>query len=123
MMDLRAEFKQAFRSLFRKPGYAVLAMFMLAVGIAVNGTIFNLANAILIRPLPVKEPDRLVRIYMKQNDRSARRISYPDYNDFRSAPVFEDSLATTLVAIGIESNRHTQQVLGEVVTPNYFSVL
>jgi predicted permease len=123
-MNLRNELKQAFRSLFRKPGYTIVAVLMLGVGIAVNATIFNLANAVLLRPLPVKEPDSLARIYMKQDSRSVRRISYPDYKDFHSASeIFEDSLATTLVAVGIDSQNLNQQTLGEAVTPNYFSVL
>jgi predicted permease len=123
-MDLHSEIKQAFRSLFRKPGYALLALLMLGVGIAVNGTIFNLANAILLRPLPVHEPDQLMRLYMKQDGRSIRRVSYPDYKDFGSqTQIFDASLATVLVAVGIDSDNIHQQTLGEAVSPNYFSVL
>ena len=123
-MDLRNEIKQAFRSLFRKPGFAVLAVLMLGVGISVNGTIFNLANAILLRPLPVHEPETLMRLYMKQDGRSVRRISYPDYKDFETASdIFDDTLATVLVAVGINSEDLNLQTLGEAVTPNYFSAL
>src|SRR5262245_4689574 len=118
------ELKYALRNLLRKPGYKLLIIGMLGIGMAVSGTIFTLMNALLFRPLPVRDPQRLVRLYMKQDDRTERRISYPDYVDFRStSEVFEDATATNLVGVGLEVNNSSQQTLGEVVSTNYFSVL
>src|SRR5262245_24069071 len=117
------ELKYAFRNLLRKPGYTLLIIGMLAIGIAVSGTIFTLMNALLFRPLPVREPERLVRLYMKQEGRTERRISYPDYLDLRSSEVFENAIATGLVGVGLEANNSSQQTLGEVVSENYFSAL
>ncbi|MCI0443118.1 ABC transporter permease [bacterium] len=115
------ELKYALRNLLRKPGYTLFIIGMLAIGIAVSGTIFTLMNALLFRPLPVRQPERLVRIYMKQDGRTERRISYPDFLDLRAtSQVFEDAVATNLVGVGLESS---QQTLGEVVSTNYFSVL
>lgn len=115
------ELKYALRNLLRKPGYTFLIIAMLAIGIAVSGTIFTLMNALLFRPLPVREPERLVRLYMKQDGRTERRVSYPDYVDLRStSQVFEDAAATNLVGVGLEGS---QQTLAEVVSVNYFSVL
>lgn len=114
------ELKYALRNLLRKPGYTFLIIGMLAIGIAVSGTIFTLMNALLFRPLPVREPSRLVRLYMKQDGHTERRISYPDYLDLRAtSEVFEDAVATSLVGVGLEA----QQTLGEVVSTNYFSAL
>jgi len=121
---LITELKHALRNLIRKPGYTFLVIGMLAIGMAVSGTIFTMMNALLFRPLPVREPHSLVRIYMKQDARSERRMSYPDYVDLRSAPdAFEDAVATGLVGVGMEANNAVQQTLGEVVSINYFSVL
>jgi predicted permease len=121
---LLTDLKQALRNLRRKPGYTFLVIGMLAIGIAVSGTILSLMNALLFRPLPVRDPQRLVRLYMKQEGRTERRISYPDYVDFRSTTdVFEDAVATTLVGVGLEASNVSQQTLGEVVSTNYFSVL
>src|SRR5262245_20293131 len=118
------ELKYALRNLLRKPGYTLLIIGMLAIGIAVSGTIFTLMNALLFRPLPVREPERLVRLYMKQDGRTERRISYPDYFDLRAtSEVFEDAIATGLVGVGLEVNNGSRQTLGEVVSANYFAVL
>ncbi len=114
------ELTYAVRNLLRKPGYTLLVISMLAIGIAVSGTIFTLMNALLFRPLPVREPERLVRLYMKQDGHTERRISYPDYLDLRAtSEVFKDAVATGLVGVGLDA----QQTLGEVVSTNYFSVL
>jgi predicted permease len=120
-MDILAiDLKQALRNLLRKPGYTFLIIAMLAIGIAVSGTIFTMMNALLFRPMAVREPARLVRIYMKQDGHAERRVSYPEYTDLRTSDVFEDAIATNLVGVGLDS---TQQSLAEVVSPNYFSVL
>ncbi|HEY7160509.1 MAG TPA: ABC transporter permease, partial [Acidobacteriota bacterium] len=118
------ELNYALRNLLRKPGYTFLIIGMLAIGIAVSGTIFTLMNALLFRPLPVREPSRLVRLYMKQDGRTERRVSYPDYLDLRAASeVLEDAIATSLVGVAFDVNNSSQQTLGEVVSTNYFSVL
>ena len=62
MDDLRTDVRQARRTLFRHPGFAFVAILTLAFGIGANTAIFSVVNAVLLRPLPFKDADRLVRI-------------------------------------------------------------
>ena len=69
------DFKYALRMLAKSPGFAALAIFTLALGIGANTAIFTVANALLLRPLPYKDPARLVCISGGVN--SGGYLSYP----------------------------------------------
>src|SRR5688572_29978108 len=62
MANLLSELRQAVRALARRPGYAVVAVATLAIGIAANVAIFTIVNAILIQPLPYPDADRIVTV-------------------------------------------------------------
>lgn len=65
MHTLFADLRYAFRVMLRTPSFAVAVVSILALGIGVNTTIFSIVNAVLLRPLPFEEPDRLVRIFTR----------------------------------------------------------
>jgi predicted permease len=65
MRTVFADVRYAFRVMFRTPSFAVAVVSVLALGIGANTTIFSIVNAVLLRPLPVEEPDRLVRIFTR----------------------------------------------------------
>ena len=114
------------RTLARSPGFAVVAILTLALGIGANATIFSLVDAILLRPpAHVAQPERLVAVYTSDYSGPLHGASsYPDVRDFRlQKHVFSGVLAYSPRVAGIGEGDRVQRVGLEVVTENYFDVL
>ena len=73
MRTLFADLRYAFRVMSRTPSFAVAVVSVLALGIGANTAIFSIVNAVLLRPLPFEEPERLVRIFTQDAGRSTLR--------------------------------------------------
>ena len=92
MAAIRQDSSYALRSLGKQPGFTAMAVLMLAIGIGANVAIFSLVNAVLLKPLPFAEPDRLMMVHLLSPDREApgmpRQIiwSYPKYQVLPRAP-------------------------------------
>src|SRR5687767_265780 len=99
METLRQDIRYTLRMLLRMPGFTAIAVFSLALGIGPNTLIFNLVNAIMLRPLPhIEEPDRLVRFDFKEQLDSYSVVSYPDYLIYRDqSKSFSDLIATSQI--------------------------
>lgn len=65
MSDLRQNLRQALRSLARRPAFVAVVVLTLALGIGANSAIFSVINAVLLKPLPYREPDRLALIWSR----------------------------------------------------------
>ncbi|HSK08849.1 MAG TPA: ABC transporter permease [Vicinamibacterales bacterium] len=115
----------AARWLVRAPGFTLVAAASLAVGIAFNTTLFTVVDAVLLRPLPVAAPDRLVAIYTSDAEGDPYATSsYPDYLDFTSqASSFEDIAAHSAMFTLLTEADGSRFALGEVVSGNYFQML
>lgn len=125
MQSFWQDMKYAMRSLRKAPGFALIAIVTLGLGMAVNTTVFSVINGLLLRPLPVSHPDRITVLALKQKGTDGfQTFSYPDFLDVRSesastAEVF--AYHTTLVSI-VADKRGDHCVIGRV-SGNYFSAL
>jgi predicted permease len=120
-----SDVRYGFRSLSGSPGFTAAAVLTLALGIGANTAIFSLADAVLFRPFPVRDPSRLTVLYTTSTaDSTYASTSYPDYLDYAELEeVFRGLLAYARVPFVIHDGQHTERVGGEVVSSNYFDVL
>src|SRR4030095_10282807 len=90
------DLKYGSRMLIKHPGFASVAIIALALGIGANTAIFSVVNAVLLRPLPFPESDRLMFIYESRLDRGGSRssASYPNFSDWRDQNTFFEGMST-----------------------------
>src|ERR1700688_1381724 len=114
------------RMLAANPGFTAVAILSLAIGIGANTSTFSLADALLLRPLPVAGPDEIVRILSTSSAQQFAGISYPDYIDFRNqTKTLSGLIAYEQTALGFQPNPQspTQLKLGLAVSTDFFDVL
>jgi predicted permease len=110
----------ATRLLTKSPGFAVVAVISLMLGVGANIVVFSVTNALLLRPLGIQHPEDVVFV-----ERSAGPThSYPDYVDLRDHGRSFSSLAGYRIApMGVETSEGADRLWGYLVTPNYFQLL
>jgi predicted permease len=124
MDRLRLDLKLAFRRLIQNPGFTIVAVITLALGIGANTAIFSVINAILIRPLPVERPNEIVSLNETLHGDSYPSLSYPNYRDMRDRNTVLSGLAAYRflpASLGLPGS--SQRVWGYLVTGNYFQML
>jgi predicted permease len=127
-MHLLQDVTFALRTFKRAPLFVVIAILSLAFGIGANTAIFTLTDQVLVRMLPVKNPEQLVmfsaigRHY--GSNQGANRISYPMYQDFRDHnQVFSGMFCFRETEMSLNYRGRTERISGELVSGNYFPVL
>lgn len=125
MHDFVGDLRYALRGLVRQPGFTIVAAMSLALGIGLNTTIFSVVNAVLLKDLPIEDPDRLVEIYTGlSEDFPHLTTSFPDFVDVRAeTDAFEGVAAHAMVRGIVTNDGRSELVAGEVVTANYFDLL
>jgi putative ABC transport system permease protein len=120
------DLRHSVRNLLRHPGFAAVAVITLALGIGANTAIFSLVNAVLLRPLPVREPDRVMTFWHSWPTRGLPHMDSCDalfvyYRDrtrtFENLAAYEDG------DFAVTGNGAPEVVRGAMVTFNYFSLL
>jgi predicted permease len=118
--DLGRDLSYAFRQIRRSPGFALLAILCLGLGIGANTSIFGALNAALLRPLAVSDPDRVMMITRGQN----ATCSYPDFQDFQARTRLLSGLTASFpMESDLEVGGVSEFIAAEVVAANYGSVL
>src|SRR5688572_25337749 len=115
MRTLIQDVRFGLRTLLNRPGFTVVAVLTLALGIGANTAIFSVVNAVLLRPLPYKDSERLV----------VTNLSLPDYEDLRRANHSFDGMAvwaTNLYNLTVAGGE-PEQVSGGIVSPDFFALL
>jgi predicted permease len=125
-MNLLANLRYTFRQFIKNPGFFAVAIAALALGIGANTAIFSAVDAVLLRPLPYAQPDRLMVVW---EDASFIGFAFNtpapgNYVDWRTQNrVFTDMAATRFVTASLTGDGQPEQLSGKKVTPNFFDVL
>jgi predicted permease len=115
----------AFRMLIKTPGFSIVAFLAIALGLGVNTSIFGIINTLLMRPLPVGHSQQLVQIYTKDPHLDGRaQTSFLNFVDYaKENTVFTGMSAYAFAPMGMTRGKETLNVLGQVVSGNYFDLL
>lgn len=125
MPDFLRDLRFALRALAKYPGFASIAIVTLALGMAVNTTVFSVVNGFLLRPLPVPHPEQITVLALKQASANGTyRFSYPTYEDLRDqTDSFRDVFAYRPSLAELTVNHKCDHCLISRVSNNYFSSL
>ncbi|HXG68903.1 MAG TPA: ABC transporter permease [Blastocatellia bacterium] len=126
METLIQDLRFGIRRLLASPGFTFIAILSLALGIGANTAIFSLVNTILLRPLPVAQPEQVVAVNQVdlRNPSGFANFSYPNYVDFRDRnEVLSGMYAHRFVPLSLSRGGNNERVWGYLVSGNYFDVL
>jgi len=124
MQTLWQDLRYGARTLLKKPGFTLIAIITLGLGIGANTAIFSLVNTVMLRPLPVAAADRIVEVIPLGKGSNIGAFSYPLYKDFRDKNEVLDGLATYFFApMSLSLNGVNERAWGYLVSGNYFDVL
>jgi predicted permease len=124
-MGIVGDLRYALRALTKNRGFATVAILSLALGIGANTTVFTMLNAVLLRPLSVREPERLAALYTLDSRSPGYFLcSYLNYKDYRDRnQVFSSLLLYSPILIDLTGRGEPQTLMAQIVTGNYFSTL
>jgi len=126
MDDVLGDIRYAFRMLWRSPGFAIVTILSLALGIGANTAIFTVTNAVLLSSLPVKDPWRLAQVQTadRDNPKSVSALSLPNFEDVRAKNhAFSDMVATVGASVTLSGRGDARPLPVQLVTANYFDTL
>lgn len=126
MISLFRDICYSVRGLLKRPAFTAIAVITLALGIGANTAIFSVVNALLMRPLPFKEPARLVQVWEAnfKRGRNTVDVSYPNFADWRiQNQVFEQISAYSDKTFNLTDTGEPQRIQGAIVSPSLFPLL
>ena len=124
METLWQDLRYAARQLLRSPGFTAVAVLTLALGIGANTAIFSVVNAVLLRGLPFKDPDRLVWVWSVRTERNDAPFTLPEYIEYRDQTQTMEQLAALATWNGSLTGRgDAERLQGTRVSANVFQLL
>ncbi len=120
------DLKLALRQLRKSPGFTFVAVLTLALGIGANTAIFSVIYAVLLRPLPYPQSDRLMIVTESDANQPSISVAFPDYVDWkRDNAVFEQLAVSRRESYNLSglAGREPEQISGALVTANFFRVI
>src|ERR1700731_5032997 len=126
METLLQDVRYALRMLRKNPGFAAVAILTLALGVGANTAMFSIVNAVLLRSLPYRDPDRLVRIFFNEPGVGLRDVTFskPELDDLQTrAGVFEDVTPIFEGSENLTGTKQPERVEGVNGSFSYFSML
>ena len=124
MGNLLQDVRYGLRLLIKNPGFAAVAILSLTLGIGANAAIFTLVDNVLLKPLPVEEPNQLALVLSSRPKGLNYNFSYPLYKGMRDQnEVLSGLLAYSPVSLSFSSGDQPELIDGELVSGNYFSLL
>jgi macrolide transport system ATP-binding/permease protein len=126
MNTLLQDIRYGLRMIGKAPGFSIVTILVLAVAIGGTTAMFSIINALVFRPLPVKGPEQLVRLYNKENKPEGiyRSFSYEDFTAYREKnTIFTDLLAFSMAMVGVNEGELTRRSFAAMVSANYFDTL
>jgi putative ABC transport system permease protein len=113
----------ALRVIRRRPGFASVVVLTLALGMGANTAIFSVVHAVLLRPLPYADEDRLVHVWNTWTGQARARLSDPEYLDYAERTHTLDLAALATSAVNLSDAVEPERLLAVYATPNVFTVL
>jgi predicted permease len=124
MTNFWNDIQYSLRTLVKNPGFAIIGIVTLALGMAVNTTLFSVVNGFILRPLPVPHPEQITVFALHQSGLDGYRFSYPDYADLRDqSHSFSDVFFYRVTLASVAMDHRSDHCLVSRVSSNYFSAL
>lgn len=124
MDRLLQDLQFGFRQLRKSPGFTLIAVATLAIGIGANTAGFSVMDAVVLRPLAVPGLDQVVTVQEQQNHGSLQWVALANFEDWqRQSRTFEEMAARETVDLSLTGAGDAAHVQGELITPKFFSVL
>ena len=125
MVDgLLQDLRYGIRMLFKHRGFTIIALVTLALGIGATTAIFSVVDAVVLRPLPFRDPERVVRMWGSFSQGNQASTSPPDFLDYRAQnSTFEEFAARTSRSYNLTGDSEPERVSASLVTTNFFKAI
>ena len=124
LTSLPQDLRYGVRVLAKSPGFSLIAILTLALGIGANTAIFSVVNGVLLNPLPFHDPEQLVSMFQEMPNFDNGSISYPNFIDWRRMnTTFAGMAAYRSIGFNLSGNGEPERLHGEMISAGFFEIL